>query len=236
MFEIHGRMIINIKFGDAAYRQTVYIADISDTFMLELDFLKEHGFTLDFKKNELRSAEKISVKLEMIPNPFDRLQIRQIFTISRRTKIMIPGITEEDRSFHCGLVEYPEKSPEEVLIASALVDVFRNIISEKIVNGREKSRIIQKRKVIATCNPVPGICKDSSMISLKPLQKITSEILENENLPSGQRSVSERLFCEFKDVFSQNEKNISLTSLTRHRIDTADPLLVKQHTRALAIR
>lgn len=202
--------------------------------MLELDFLKEHGFTLDFKKNGLRSAAKMSafLKLEMIPNPFYRLQLRQIFTISRRTEIMIPEI-KKHQSFHCGLVEYPEKSPKEVLIASALVDLSRDNISERIANVSEKSRIIQKDEVLATCIPVAGICKDSSMISLEPLQKIIPEILENENLPSGQRCVSERLFCEFKDAFSQNEKNISLTSLTRHRIDTADPLLVKQHTRRL---
>lgn len=57
-FEIRGRMIVNIKFGNSAYHQTVYVADIAGNFMLELDFLKERGFTLDFKKNGLSSAQE----------------------------------------------------------------------------------------------------------------------------------------------------------------------------------
>ncbi|GFX91352.1 hypothetical protein TNCV_3688161 [Trichonephila clavipes] len=32
--------------------------DIADPFILGLDFLKEHGFTLDFNKNELRSIHE----------------------------------------------------------------------------------------------------------------------------------------------------------------------------------
>ncbi|GFV75111.1 retrovirus-related Pol polyprotein from transposon 412 [Trichonephila clavipes] len=56
--DIHGKLKVKIKFGDATYQHAVYVADIADPFILGLDFLKEHGFTLDFNKNELRSIHE----------------------------------------------------------------------------------------------------------------------------------------------------------------------------------
>ncbi|GFU32294.1 gag-Pol polyprotein [Nephila pilipes] len=49
---IHGKVYLNIAFGDAMYHYMTYVADINDQFYLELDFLKENNFKLDFKNNE----------------------------------------------------------------------------------------------------------------------------------------------------------------------------------------
>ncbi|GFU81553.1 retrovirus-related Pol polyprotein from transposon 412 [Trichonephila clavipes] len=56
--DIHGKLKVKIQFGDTTYQHAVYVADIADPFILGLDFLKEHGFTLDFNKNELRSIHE----------------------------------------------------------------------------------------------------------------------------------------------------------------------------------
>ncbi|GFT63337.1 retrovirus-related Pol polyprotein from transposon 412 [Trichonephila clavipes] len=56
--DIHGKLKVKIKFGDTTYQHAVYVADIADPFILGLDFLKEHGLTLDFNKNELRSIQE----------------------------------------------------------------------------------------------------------------------------------------------------------------------------------
>ncbi|GFV05951.1 retrovirus-related Pol polyprotein from transposon 412 [Trichonephila clavipes] len=56
--DIHGKLKVKIQFGDTTYQHAVYVANIADPFILGLDFLKEHGFTLDFNKNELRSTRR----------------------------------------------------------------------------------------------------------------------------------------------------------------------------------
>ncbi|GFS96286.1 hypothetical protein TNCV_16531 [Trichonephila clavipes] len=119
--DIHGKLKVKIRFGDTTYQHAVYVADIADPFILGLDFLKEHGFTLDFNKNELRSIhEEVT-----------------IFKIEHRTE------------------------------------------------------------------------------SIR------------------QKSSAERLFQEFEDVFSRNSSDIGHTTLTQHRIDTADHPPIKQHPRRL---
>ncbi|GFW47603.1 retrovirus-related Pol polyprotein from transposon 412 [Trichonephila clavipes] len=55
---------------------------------------------------------------------------------------------------------------------------------------------------------------------------IDSYLLENAEL-------SKRLFQEFEDVFSRNSSDIGHTTVTQHRIDTADHPPIKQHPRRL---
>ena len=55
---VHGNVHLNITFGDAIYHNVAYVADISDPFILRLDFLRENNFKLDFKNNKLHSSSE----------------------------------------------------------------------------------------------------------------------------------------------------------------------------------
>ncbi|GFX83962.1 retrovirus-related Pol polyprotein from transposon 17.6 [Trichonephila clavipes] len=162
--DIHGKLKVMIQFGDTTYQHAVYVADIADPFILGLDFLKEHGFTLDFNKNELRSIHE-----EVI-----------IFKIEHRTE-----------------------------------------------------SIRQKGEVLATCSPVTCVCKSLSLLLSNSPQQLTPDLLENVDLSPEQKISAERLFQEFEDVFSRNSSDIGHTTVTQHRIDTADHPPIKQHPRRL---
>ncbi|GFT29870.1 retrovirus-related Pol polyprotein from transposon 412 [Trichonephila clavipes] len=120
------------------------------------DFLKEHGFTLDFNKNELRSIhEEVT-----------------IFKIEHRTESI-----------------------------------------------RQSSNVC---------------LQSSSLLLSNSPQQLTPDLLENAELsPLEQKSSAERLFQEFEDVFSRNSSDIGHTTVTQHRIDTADHPPIKQHPRRL---
>ncbi|GFW45979.1 retrovirus-related Pol polyprotein from transposon 412 [Trichonephila clavipes] len=64
-------------------------------------------------------------------------------------------------------------------------------------------------------------------------QQLTPDLLENAELSPEQKSSAERLFQEFEDVFSRNSSDIGHTTVTQHRIDTADHPPIKQHPRRL---
>ncbi|GFT22330.1 retrovirus-related Pol polyprotein from transposon opus [Trichonephila clavipes] len=153
--DIHGKLKVKIQFGDTTYQHAVYVADIADPFILGLDFLKEHGFTLDFNKNELRSIhEEVT-----------------IFKIKHRTESI-----------------------------------------------RQSSNVCLQKFELALSNSP---------------QRLTPDLLENAELSLEQKSSAERLFQEFEDVFSRNSSDIGHTTVTQHRIDTADHPPIKQHPRRL---
>ncbi|GFX53998.1 retrovirus-related Pol polyprotein from transposon 17.6 [Trichonephila clavipes] len=215
--DIHGKLKVKIKFGDTTYQHAVYVADIADPFILGLDFLKEHGFTLDFNKNELRSIhEEVT-----------------IFKIEHRTEIIVPGYIGNDVSFNSGLIGSAENKANGLLIASTLVDLSRKTIPVRICNVTEKPRVFQKGEVLATCSPVTCVCKSSSLLLSNSPQQLTPDLLENAELSPEQKSSAERLFQEFEDVFSRNSSDIGHTTVTQHRIDTADHPPIKQHPRRL---
>ena len=55
---VHGKVNLNITFGDAIYQHVASVADISDPFILGLNFLQENNFKLDFKNNKLHSCSR----------------------------------------------------------------------------------------------------------------------------------------------------------------------------------
>ncbi|GFT30173.1 retrovirus-related Pol polyprotein from transposon 412 [Trichonephila clavipes] len=208
---------------------------IADPFILGLDFLKEHGFTLDFNKNELRSIhEEVTIfKIEHRSEPIRQVTANENITIPPRTEIIVPGYIGNDVSFNSGLIGSAENKANGLLIASTLVDLSRKTIPVRICNVTEKSRVFQKGEVLATCSPVTCVCKSSSLLLSNSPQQLTPDLLENVELSPEQKSSAERLFQEFEDVFSRNSSDIGHTTVTQHRIDTADHPPIKQHPRRL---
>ncbi|GFX24071.1 hypothetical protein TNCV_2435641 [Trichonephila clavipes] len=195
-------------FGDTTYQHAVYVADIADPFILGLDFLKEHGFTLDFNKNELRSIhEEVTIfKIKHRTESIRQVTANENITIPPRTEIIVPGYIGNDVSFNSGLIGTAENKANGLLIASTLVDLSRKTIPVRICNVTEKPRVFQK---------------------------VDSDLLENAELSPEQKSSAERLFQEFEDVFSRNSSDIGHITVTQHRIDTADHPPIKQHPRRL---
>ncbi|GFX03043.1 retrovirus-related Pol polyprotein from transposon 412 [Trichonephila clavipes] len=233
--DIHGKFKVKIKFGDTTYQHAVYVADIADPFILGLDFLKEHDFTLDFNKNELRSIhEEVTIfKIKHRTESIRQVTANENITIPPRTEIIVPGYIGNDVSFNSGLIGSAENKANGLLIASTLVDLSRKTIPVRICNITEKPRVFQKGEVLATCSPVTCVCKSSSLLLSNSPQQLTPDLLENAELSPEQKSSAERLFQEFEDVFSINSSDIGHTTVTQHRIDTADHPPIKQHPRRL---
>ncbi|GFY01978.1 retrovirus-related Pol polyprotein from transposon 412 [Trichonephila clavipes] len=233
--DIHRKLKVKIKFGDTTYQHAVYVADIADPFILGLDFLKEHGFTLDFNKNELRSIHKeVTIfKIEHRTESIRQVTANENITIPPRTEMIVPGNIGNDVSFNSGLIGSAENKANGLLIASTLVDLSRKTILVRICNVTEKPRVFQKGEVLATCSPVTCVCKSSSLLLSNSPQQLTPDLLENAELSPEQKSSAERLFQEFEDVFSRNSSDIGHTTVTQHRIDTADHPPIKQHPRRL---
>ncbi|GFW79593.1 retrovirus-related Pol polyprotein from transposon 412 [Trichonephila clavipes] len=233
--DIHGKLKVKIKFGDTTYQHAVYVADIADPFILGLDFLKKHGFTLDFNKNELRSIhEEVTIfKIEHRTESIRQVTANENITIPPRTEIIVPGYIGNDVSFNSGLIGSAENKANGLLIASTLVDLSRKTIPVRICNVTEKPRVFQKGEVLATCSPVTCVCKSSSLLISNSPQQLTPDLLENAELSPNRKAPQKDCSKNLKTCFSRNSSDIGHTTVTQHRIDTADHPPIKQHPRRL---
>ncbi|GFX94259.1 retrovirus-related Pol polyprotein from transposon 412 [Trichonephila clavipes] len=201
--DIHGKLKVKIKFGDATYQHAVYVADIADPFILGLDFLKEHGFTLDFNKNELRSIhEEVTIfKIEHRSESIRQITANENITIPPRTEIIVPGYIGNDVSFNSGLIGSAENKANGLLIASTLVDLSRKTIPVRICNVTEKPRVFQKGEVLATCSPVTCACKSSSLLLSNSPRQLTPDLLENAELSPNRKAPQKDCSKNLKTCF-----------------------------------
>ncbi|GFU33971.1 retrovirus-related Pol polyprotein from transposon 412 [Trichonephila clavipes] len=201
--DIHGKLKVKIKFGDATYQHAVYVADIADPFILGLDFLKVHGFTLDFNKNELRSIhEEVTIfKIEHRTESIRQVTANENITIPPRTEIIVPGYIGNDVSFNSGLIGTAENKANGLLIASTLVDLSRKTIPVRICNVTEKPRVFQKGEVLATCSPVTCVCKSSSLLLSNSPQQLTPDLLENAELSPNRKAPQKDCSKNLKTCF-----------------------------------
>ncbi|GFV28384.1 retrovirus-related Pol polyprotein from transposon 412 [Trichonephila clavipes] len=201
--DIHGKLKVKIRFGDTTYQHAVYVADIADPFILGLDFLKEHGFTLDLNKKELRSIhEEVTIfKIEHRTESIRQVTANENITIPPRTEIIVPGYIGNDVSFNSGLIGSAENKANGLLIASTLVDLSRKTIPVRICNVTEKSRVFQKSEVLATCSPVTCVCKSSSLLLSNSPQQLTLDLLENVELSPNRKAPQKDCSKNLKTCF-----------------------------------
>ncbi|KAF8778511.1 hypothetical protein HNY73_015225 [Argiope bruennichi] len=118
---IIGKMHITIKFGNVLYGHTVFVAEITDIFILGLDFLTKHNFVIDFENNVLRSnSEDVALfQLGAVERePCHRITCKSDITIPARIEMLVRGAAEKSQNFRHGLTEFPdsENFPKGVLV------------------------------------------------------------------------------------------------------------------------
>ncbi|GFT52814.1 retrovirus-related Pol polyprotein from transposon 412, partial [Nephila pilipes] len=183
---IIGKMNIKITFGNNAYSHTVYVAKITDNFILGLDFLEKCNFILDIKDSSLHSTtEDVTLFGKGVSEikPFYRIIASSDFTIPARQELILKGYTDQEKNFRLGVLEFPdfENFPKGVLVASTLVDITKETTPVRCANVSDKPKIIKKCKVLATCTPVTCVERSSFQTSNVSSENLTEDLLKPQN-------------------------------------------------------
>ncbi|GFT19527.1 retrovirus-related Pol polyprotein from transposon opus [Nephila pilipes] len=233
-----GKMNIKITFGNNAYSHTVYVAKITDNFILGLDFLEKYNFILEFKDSSLHSTtEDVTLFQKGVSEikPCYRIIASSDFTIPARQELILKGYTDQEKNFRLGVLEFPdsENFPKGVLVAATLVDITKEAIPVRCVHVSDKPKIIKKGEVLATCTPVTCVERSSFLTSNVSSENLKEDMLKTTELIQKQRIAAEKMLREFKELFPKSSEEFGRTNLTKHRIDTGNPPPIKQHPRRL---
>ncbi|GBN88600.1 Retrovirus-related Pol polyprotein from transposon 297 [Araneus ventricosus] len=142
------------------FHHRIYVADITDSFILGLDFLQKFNFTVDLEKNEIRTGgEEIPLFSATVQHSKSCSVLAKKRTIiPARSKCLIQGVLEVPGQFRYAVTNFSSQvSQKGVLVAATLVDLEMEVIPVRVLNLNNKPKFLDKGDVIATCEPVVDI-------------------------------------------------------------------------------
>ncbi|GBN25236.1 Retrovirus-related Pol polyprotein from transposon 297 [Araneus ventricosus] len=234
--EIHGKLDAAIQCGSRKFQHKIYVADITDPYILGLDFLQKFNFMVDLEKNEIRTGgEEIPLfSASAEDSKLCSVLAKEKTIIPARSECLIQGVPEASGKFRYAVTDFPNQvSQKGVLVAATLVDLKKEDIPVRVLNLDHKPKIIDKGAVIATCEPVVDIVARPQEFSES--LRLTS-ILENlEGLNEEQRTAVKELLQEFQNLFSTSDSDVGRCKMTQHRINTGNHPPIKQYPRRLPL-
>lgn len=151
--KFHGKVHANVSFGYATYHQFPYVADNTDTVILEIEFRNQNNFKLDFKTNDLQTDfEYIAMCKIENRNTILVSQVKNETVIPLRSEITVPSTLSKECNFRYGFVEYldNENTINSVLVASSHGDLSRIMVPVRVVNLSDKPKIMNEDQVLVT--------------------------------------------------------------------------------------
>ncbi|GBN17969.1 hypothetical protein AVEN_161553-1 [Araneus ventricosus] len=144
------------------------------------------------------------------------------------------GVPKISGQFRYAIIDFPSQvSQKGVLVAATLVDLKREVIPFRVLNLKNKPKIVDKGDVIATCEPVVDIFSHPHEFSDAQHLPSISENLEILN--EEQRRAVRQLLKEFQNLFSTCDVDDGRCNMTQHTINTGDHPPIKQYPSRLPL-
>ncbi|GBM95875.1 Retrovirus-related Pol polyprotein from transposon 412 [Araneus ventricosus] len=234
--EIRGKLDAAIECVCRKFQHRIYVADITDPYILGLDFLQKFNFTVDLEKNEIRTGGE---EIPLFSASAEHSKLCSVLAKEKtikptRSECLIQGVPEVSGKFRYAVTDFPSQvSQKGVLVAATLVDLKREAIPVRVLNLDNKPKTVDKGAVIATCEPVVDIVARPQEFSESLRLPL---ILENlEGLNEEQRTAVKELLQEFQNLFSTNDSDVGRCNMTQHRINTGNHPPIKQYPRCLPL-
>ncbi|GBO22348.1 Retrovirus-related Pol polyprotein from transposon 412 [Araneus ventricosus] len=234
--EIRGKMDSSIGCGSRKFHHIFYVADITDSCILGLDFLQKFNFIVDLEKNEIRTGrEGIPLWSASVQHSKSCSVLAEKSTIiPARSECHIQLVSEVPGQFSYAVTDFHSQVPHKgVLVAATLVDLEREAIPVRVLNLNNIPKILDKGAVIATCEPVVDIGTRPQEFS--GAQNLPSILESLEILNEKQRREVRKLLKEFQNLFTTSDADVDHCNMTQHRINTGDHPPIKQYPRCLTL-
>ena len=246
---VRGKLWLGIKIGGTEVSHETLVAEISNKFILGLDFLMAHGCTVDAGGGSLR------IGVEEVP--LHKPSARQLARCYRLTAVedtlispysetlVAARIMDDPLGEPWGTVgpSLTAKLPPDVMVGKTLVDAQQDCVPVRVVNLSGQPREICQGTEVASCEPVESVIHQQHD-STPDSQSVGDDLPEhlkdlytrsNEGLNAGQKRQLHELLLELQDIFSKGPQDLGKTGLAKHEINTGDALPVRQYPRRLPL-
>ena len=188
---LYGKLELKVKIGGEEVSHAAPVVDISDKFILGLDFLMAHDCSVDTGMGSLRiGAEELPLHkpLALQVARCHQVVAMEDTVIPPYSEILVPTkIVDEPYGKPWGTVGPSPTStlPPGVMVGKTLVNAQRDYIPVRMVNLNNEPRQIPSGKEVATCEPVKSIVyprTDPHREPISPDEGLPDHLKESSNL------------------------------------------------------
>ena len=247
-----GTITLRLEIGNREILQSFYVADISESCILGLDFLQQQHCQLNITDG-LLSMGNVQVPLlhpwtDSLDMPCYRVIALEEVNIQPHTEAVIPAkVVNYTSKNRWGIIEPADvESIPGVLIGKVLTQLREEstVVPVRMVNVTEEKRKVLAGSELAKCETVNFVvCSDfengfQESTYSKEMPKHLTELYEGstkELVDENQRRKVFDLLCENADVFSSDSSDLGRTGIVKHRIITGSAKPIKQPPRRLPL-
>ncbi|GBN28933.1 hypothetical protein AVEN_262199-1 [Araneus ventricosus] len=230
--EIRRKLDASIECGSRKFNHRIYVADITDPCILDMDFLQKFNFTVDLEKNEIQTG---GLEIPLFSASVQHSKCAPYWP-KRELKYQQDQniLFREFPKFRYAVRNFPSQASKKgVFVAATLVDLEMEAIPVRVLNLNNKPKILDKGHVIATCEPVVDIVASPQEFS--GAQHLPSTLENFQILNEEQRTTVRKLLNEFQNLFSTRDADVGRCNMTQHRINTGDHPPIKQYPSRLPL-
>ena len=253
--KMRSRQVKNLPMtiGGKTYKWDMYVAPITDTVLLGLDFLEHYDCVIDLAHNVItldgREVPCAIRKGANFPQPQCRILISSSMTIPANSMDLVSCALERSDDIVGELLVEPVLSDSKVQSLPTLVD-GKSPLFLPVINTTGAPISMKAHRTFGYAVPLSSTAVMTNeedppvvrrhRISETPATDLPSHLRtlwtsSSEDLPEEQAIALAHLLEEFQDVFAQNDQDLGCTSIIHHRIDTGEAKPIKQRMRRTPI-
>jgi hypothetical protein len=233
---------VELTLGRRALKIWVFVAEITDEFILGLDVLRAYDASVDLGRHVLRlGREEVTLWSTGTRPRSSRLSLISDEVIPARCERVVAARLETPLEATNGLVE-PDSmtSREGLLIARTLVRA-RQRVPVRIANLTNQDQVIKEGTTLGYCEPItwtaPIYDLENQPRSTRGLGKQLQGLVSGArpNLNTREAQMLEEFVTEYQDVFATKSGDYGRSNKVYHRIGTGDARLIRQPPRRLPL-
>lgn len=246
--QVRGKTRKQLIIGNTKFEHNFIVADIVDDVIIGVDFMIQHGLTLDLRKKLLKYAN-VELPLEVSNSEFEI--VKAVYAESkekippRAETVLWAKMKEDDGARRLWVVESAKKiSESNILIGKTLVRATKDgRIPIRVLNPTNLPRLLKKGEIIGQCQEVSVVvnCEGSelseklSCMDSKAKPVLKTQVQEwTKNLTEQEKSKAVKMLKEFWSIFA-TDKNPGRTTIVKHQIDTGDARPIRQPPRRIPL-
>ena len=234
--KVHGRTTLNIKFGDQWVQHESLVADVANEGLIGIDFLIQHGVSLDFAKQKIYfQGEGIKAQCSSTRTSACRVAVSEGVMIPAGTRRIIEARTSHPLASGSWLVEPLQKIHGEkpVLVARTVVQGQGMKIPIEVMNPTNENAYLYPKTHVGIVTRVNDVALEQEDSPLSEFPEEISKLEDEIDVPltTFQKAQVHELLENNLDVFTLPNQPKGRTDWVRHEIHVETKVPIKQAVR-----